>query len=102
LFLVHFTRHLGFVPHGNFSEQNAFFEMTEGVFIKQQSELNVMSRTESKLLNDLIFANPFAHTPLKITRQERKQMMANLIRYYQLHIENFSLKSPEILEEILE
>jgi DNA repair protein RecO (recombination protein O) len=102
LFLVHFTRHLGFAPHGNFSEQNAFFEMTEGVFIKQQSELNVMSRTESKLLYDLMLANPFAGAPLKITRQERKLMMANLIRYYQLHLENFSLRSPEILEAILE
>ena len=101
LFLVHFTRHLGFVPHGNFSEQNPFFEMTEGLFIPQQSAMNVMSRDESKLLYDLIMANPFSSTPLKITRQERKQMMGNLIRYYQLHLENFSLRSPEILEEIL-
>ena len=101
LFLVHFTRHLGFVPHGNFSDKNAFFEMTEGVFVAQQSELNVMDRTESRLLSDLIAANPFSPISLKITRQERRQMMTNLIRYYQLHIENFSLRSPEILEEIL-
>ena len=101
LFLVHFTRHLGFMPHSNFSTQNAFFEMTEGVFIKQQSELNVMSRVESELLNDLMQANPFDPTPLKISRQERKLMMGNLVRYYQLHLENFSLKSPEILEAIL-
>ncbi len=101
LFMVHFTRHLGFVPHGNFSDKNAFFEMTEGVFVAQQSELNVMNRSESKLLNELMAANPFSPDMLKINRQERKQMMANLIRYYQLHLENFSLKSPEILEEIL-
>jgi len=102
LFLVHFTRHLGFVPHANYSAQNPFFEMTEGLFIKQQSELNEMSKAESSLLNDLMQTNPFSNTPLKITRHERKQMMFNLIRYYQLHLENFSLKSPEILEEILE
>ena len=101
LFLVHFTRHLGFVPHGNFSEKNPYFEMTEGMFVQQQSELNIMSRNESMLLNELISANPFSSEPLKITRQERKQMMGNLIRYYQLHLENFSLRSPEILEEIL-
>ena len=102
LFLVHFTRHLGFMPHGNFSEQNSFFEMTEGVFMGQASEINVMSRKESSLLGDLIAANPFSPTSLKITRLERKQMMFNLIRYYQLHLENFSLKSPEILEALLE
>lgn len=101
LFLLHFTRHLGFVPHGNFSEKNAFFEMTEGMFIPKQSEINVMSRDESRLLNELILTNPFSATTLNISRQERKQMMGNLIRYYQLHLENFSLRSPEILEEIL-
>lgn len=101
LFLVHFTRHLGFVPHGNFSEKSPYFEMSEGMFIAKQSELNVMDKDESRLLNELISANPFSPAPLKITRQERKQMMNNLIRYYQLHMENFSLRSPEILEEIL-
>jgi DNA repair protein RecO (recombination protein O) len=101
LFLVHFARHLGFMPHGNFSEENAFFEMTEGVFITRASEINVMNKKESRLLSDLIAANPFSPTPLKITRVERKQMMTNLIKYYQLHLENFSLKSPDILEEIL-
>jgi len=102
LFLVHFTRHLGFVPHGNFSEKNAFFEMTEGMFIPQQSEINVMSRAESRILNELLLANPFSAVTLKINRQERKQMLANLVRYYQLHLENFSLRSPEILEAILD
>ena len=102
LFLVHFTRHLGFVPHGNFSDKNAFFEMTEGMFIQQQSELNIMGKNESRLLNELINTNPFSSIPLKINRQERKLMLGNLVRYYQLHLENFSLKSPEILEEILE
>ena len=102
LFLVHFTRHLGFVPHGNYSLQNPYFEMTEGFFTRQQSEMNVMNRAESRLLFDLMQANPFADEPLNITRYERKQMLTNLIRYYQLHLENFSLKSPEILESILD
>jgi DNA repair protein RecO (recombination protein O) len=101
LFLVHFTRHLGFVPHANFSEKNTFFEMTEGMFVSQQREINGMDKRESSLLNELMLANPFSSMPLRITRPERKKMVANLLRYYQLHLENFSLRSPEILEEIL-
>jgi len=101
LFLINFSRHLGFMPHGNFSEENPYFEMTEGVFTSSLSQLNQMTKVESRILNELISLNLFANTSLKINRNERKQMLNNLLRYYQLHLENFSLKSPEILEEIL-
>lgn len=101
VFLLQLSRYLGFAPHTNFSEQNCFFEMSEGVFIKQQSTLNVMDKKESALLNNLLEMNLFENAPQKISRLERKQMMKNLLLYYQLHLENFSLKSPEILEEIL-
>ena len=76
--------------------------MSEGVFIKQQSTLNVMDKKESALLNNLLEMNLFENAPQKISRLERKLMMKNLLLYYQLHLENFSLKSPEILEEILD
>jgi predicted LPLAT superfamily acyltransferase len=61
-----------------------------------------MSKAESRILNELLLANPFSSATLQISRQERKQMLGNLVRYYQLHLENFSLKSPEILEAILD
>lgn len=102
LFLVHLSRYLGFAPHGNFSEENPFFEMSEGIFTSEPSTLNIMDKKESSLLNDLLERNLFENAPLKISRPERKQLMRNLVKYYQLHLENFSLKSPEILEEILD
>ena len=102
LFLVHLAGYLGFAPHANYSEANCFFEMSEGVFIEEQSTLHIMNKKESSLLNDLINANVFENAALKISRAERKQMMRNLIKYYQLHVENFSLRSPEVLEVILD
>ena len=102
LFLVHLSRYLGFAPHGNFSEENCFFEMGEGVFVAEQSTLNIMNKKESSLLSDLLEINLFEKSVLKISRTERKAMMKNLLKYYQFHLENFSLKSPEILEEILD
>ena len=102
LFLVHFARYLGFAPHENYSEQTCFFEMSEGVFIGEQSTLNMMNKKESKALNDLLKKNLFDNSTSGITRAERKQMMKNLVKYYQLHVESFSLKSPEILEAILD
>ncbi|MBP6732183.1 MAG: DNA repair protein RecO [Chitinophagales bacterium] len=102
IFLLHFSRYLGFAPHGNYSDENCFFEMSEGVFIPQQSMQNVMNKKESALLSDLLELNLFEPATLVISRLERKQMMKNLLKYYQFHLENFSLKSPDILEEIFE
>ena len=62
-----------------------------------------MSKVESKLLSELLSANLFdTASSLNINRPERKKMLKNLLKYYQLHVENFTLRSPEILEEILE
>jgi DNA repair protein RecO (recombination protein O) len=101
-FLVHFTRYLGFAPHDNFSDQNPYFEMNEGVFTNQENLNEVLSREEGQLLSKLIRSNLFAGDAMQINRVERKQMMHNLLRYYQLHLENFSLKSPAVLEDVLE
>lgn len=102
LFLIHLARHLGFAPHENFSDMNCFFEMGEGVFTATQSALYIMDKKESALLNNLLGTNLFETSVSKISRAERKTMMRNLLKYYQLHVENFSLKSPEILEVILD
>jgi DNA repair protein RecO (recombination protein O) len=102
LFLLHFSQHLGFAPHGNYTEENPFFEMSEGVFTAQQSTLHSMSRKESSLLNELLQSNLFAASSITMTRTERQQMLKNLLKYYQYHLENFSLKSPAILEVILD
>jgi len=102
LFLVHFTRYLGFYPQGNFSTENPLFELSEGVFTGQANGANTMSAVESKHLNQLMNATVFERSDLKISRTERKLLMKSLLKYYQLHIENFSLHSPEILEVILD
>lgn len=102
LFLVRLSGHLGFAPHGNYTGQDCFFEMSEGIFTSAESTTHVMSKHESRLLSDLLAANFFENSTLKITRSERKTMMQNLVKYYQLHVENFSLRSPEILEAVLD
>ncbi len=102
VFLVNLSRYLGFAPHNNYSDDECYFEMSEGVFITGKETPYVLDKDDSRLLNDLLNESLFANEPLKITRTERRQMMHNLLKYYQLHLENFSLKSPEILEEILD
>lgn len=101
LFLVQLSRHLGFMPHENYSEEFAYFEMNEGVFTVPNERLHTLGKNESKLLYDLMQRNLFDSTPNHLIKVERKRMLHILLDYYQLHIEKFSLKSPEILEEVL-
>src|SRR5690606_10246890 len=101
-FLLHFSRYLGFAPHENYSVENCFFEMSEGVFIASQSVQHVMNQRESALLNELMHANQFQKSLVKVTRTERQEMLKHLLKYYQLHLENFRLKSTEVLEVIFD
>lgn len=102
VFLIQLSRYLGFAPHENQSDIDCYFEMSEGVFTSNQTGLHVLGRKESELLSYLIAVNLFSQTSSKLSRVERKKMLHNLLKYYQLHLENFTLKSPEILEEILD
>ncbi len=102
LFLIQFARYLGFAPHQNYSEQSCFFEMSEGVFVKEQTGLYVLPKAESKLLHHLLQLNIFDGKETKMSRTERKQLLKSFLKYYQLHIEHFNLRSPEILEQLLD
>ncbi|MBL0311082.1 MAG: DNA repair protein RecO [Bacteroidetes bacterium] len=101
VFLLRLSRHLGFAPHENYSEANSSFEMNEGFFTTPNERLHTLGKNESKLLYDLMQRNFFDVTASHLNRAERKKMLHILLDYYRLHIENFSLKSPEILEEVL-
>lgn len=102
LFLIQFSRYLGFAPHENHSETNCYFEMGEGVFSSRTGLSNILGKEESRWMQQLIAANLFEQGNTNLKRNERKQLQKLLIKYYQLHLENFSLKSPEVLEVIFD
>lgn len=101
LFLIHFSAHLGFFPHQNFSETNCFFELNEGEFIAEQKHGAVVNLQGSRLLHRLLQSELTAPVALIPSKAERKMLLQYLLKYYQLHVENFSLKSPEVLESVL-
>lgn len=102
LFLVHFTRHLGFFPQTNFSTHTPYFELQEGVFTANNEEgFHFLSKQESALLAELMQTSFYDEKKLAVNRIERRQLMNSILKYYQFHISHFNLRSPEILETIL-
>lgn len=102
LFLVQLSRYLGFGPHENYSESRCYFEMNEGVFGNNVGMPYVMDKEESRHMYVLMQRNIFDIFGNTLQRSERRKMQQLLLKYYQLHLENFSLKSPEVLEVLFE
>lgn len=102
VFMVQFSRHLGFGPQENYTAANCYFEMSEGLFTDRSQGPYILNKEESFLMHVLIRANFYNKSHEAMHRLARKHMLQQIIKYYQLHLENFTLKSPDVLEALFE
>jgi len=103
-FLVHYSAYLGFAPHGEYSADTAYFDMQEGSFTsyKGMSSLT-LDKNVSETLSGLASTSILESPSIRITRQARRDMLHQLLKYYSLHLEGFiGLRSPEVLEMIFD
>ncbi|HEY6162050.1 MAG TPA: DNA repair protein RecO [Bacteroidia bacterium] len=102
-FLVQLSRYLGFYPSGNFSEEEKYFDMQDGVF--RGTEPSHPLRLEPGLarrLDELMRGNYESIPSLGISHMERKALLEKLIQYYELHVPGLrEIKSHKVLEEVL-
>lgn len=102
LFLIHFSRFLGFVPNNNYTADCNCFNLTEGIFTKKyDTQFTVLTETESRYIYELLESNLFQKKNVHTHLADRKRTLKNLIQYYSFHLENFQLKSPEVLEVVM-
>ena len=102
IFLIRFSRHLGFFPHGNFSEATSVFDLREGRFTaKEPMHPDFLTRERSSLLGKIIIGNYYSMEKLVLSGKERKNILDILLRYYELHLSNMgSISSHKVLEQI--
>ena len=98
-FMVELSKHLGFYPNNNYSQQNCLFDIQDGIFTSQipphiyyaDSELSFHL---SKLLND--------KSDFICNAKTRADLLNLLLLLYKLHVPNFGeIKSIQVLKEIL-
>lgn len=101
IFLLRFTKFLGFFPSGKFS-RNEYFDLIEGQFTSLRPvHLNYIEPLEAKRFSELIDAHFGDKLPL--SREDSKQLLGTVIEYYHVHLENFGqIKSLKVLEEVFE
>lgn len=104
LFLLQLSRFLGFFPNDNFFyTERAIFDLTEGVFVHRlPTHPHHLRLPLSEIFAKAIPLPLTAAADWTVGREQRKALLAAMLKYYELHIEGFGeLKSVKILEEIL-
>lgn len=102
IFLIRFSKFLGFFPQGNFSEANYIFDLQEGKFAnKEPLHPDFLGRENSKLLSKLVFCNYYSMSNLALSGKERKNLLDILLRFYQLHLAHTgSISSHKVMEQV--
>lgn len=103
LFLLKLTRYMGFYPEINQDINADFFDMKDGIFKRYKPDHALyLSPPHTQNFNRLLQYSFENMQQLKLNNDERRYLIAKLLEYYSLHIENFGhVHSHEILEEVL-
>ncbi len=100
IFLMKLSRFFGFFPSGRPGDSIPYFDMQNGMYVSSKNAtLHTLDKSSSNLfyqLSEVEFGQP-----LKFNPKERREILARLIEYYQLHLEGMGeIKSLSVLTEV--
>lgn len=100
-FLVQFSRHLGFYPTDNFSEENSCFDYRTGHFAPPGPYEQVFDKSVSHHIHRLLMLSYNELDKLELSGNLRSSLLEKLLRFYQFHVEGLgTVKSLKILQEV--
>jgi len=98
-FIIKLSGYLGFLP--DYQSHGSYFDLINGIFTSKKPAGNYLSPAEALIFKDylgMIFA---IKKGKKFSSAERKKIINFLMKYYQLHIAQFTIpKSIDILHQI--
>ena len=100
-FLIDLTFYLGVLPNTSAIEL-PFFDLEAGVFVAMHNGHFLMSESESLLLKFFLTHSMEEVSQLKMSREERNNLLEQLLNYYRWHLPAF--KTPhswEVLKSVL-
>jgi DNA repair protein RecO (recombination protein O) len=100
--LINLSKHLGFYPICNYSEENCLFDLANGRFYNPA--LITATNADREIawwLNKFITLTPEKLPDLELNHQLRNSIIATLIEYYHIHLGNLgNIKSLAILQGV--
>lgn len=103
IFLLQLSKYLGFYPDQNTVRGNRYFNMESGLFEANPFHNQFLDESQSELLKTLMQISFLERESFRINAKERKELLNQLIRYYQLHLSGMNeIKSQKVLETVFE
>ncbi|WP_256012845.1 DNA repair protein RecO [Desertivirga xinjiangensis] len=102
-FLLQLSRYIGFYPDRTNEADALYFDLVNGCFtLKLPDHALTIRESELKYFKDLLRARFTGLEEMHLSTQDRRLLLENILKYYELHIENFSnVKSHHVLEVVL-
>ncbi|MEM1214821.1 MAG: DNA repair protein RecO [Bacteroidota bacterium] len=102
-YLIELSRYLGFYPSGTYRPATPFFDLQEGDFVSTLPNHPAYLTEELSLLLAAILRTSLAQADqITSDRSQRRALLSQLIRYYQLHLEGMgTVHSHEVLQSLL-
>jgi DNA repair protein RecO (recombination protein O) len=102
VFLIQLTKYMGFSPTNNFSEENLFFDMTSGAFVKRvPPHAYYFAPDEGRILFEILTVSYEEIKNIALNSTQRNALLLKMIDYFSLHLGiRLQIKSLEVLHEL--
>lgn len=99
IFIIQYCRYLGFYPENNYNDENRYFNIHEGKFMKLFSGYeNGMDEEESQLFSSLIQISSEKDILPVISVKLKNEILKKMFLYYGIHVAGFgTVKSYDVL-----
>lgn len=104
IFVIQLTKYLGFYPRNNYSQENSFFDLMEGLYLKNQPiHQHFLDEHLSKIFSNLQKVSFAYLNKIKISRTLRNLLLEKLLIYYKIHLNHQGeIKTFKVLQEVME
>ncbi len=102
LFMVQYSKYLGFFPRNNYDTNHRFFNLNEGVFqAVQPLNAEYLEYPLSEVINTMLITNFEDIAILNLNKFDRRLLLDKMILFYRLHHSGFNkINSHLVLQEV--
>lgn len=100
-FLATMSIYIGIMPKSNYSSENKFFDLREGVFSSKFQNQYSMDAFISSKFNDILKTGIENSDEVKLVQSDRKILLKKILDFYTFHYSHLqNLKSLEVLAQV--
>jgi DNA repair protein RecO (recombination protein O) len=101
-FLLELSKHLGFCPHEDDYTEGSVFDLKMGIFTQNAvGHAHFLTEMKTKILTEILSTPWHQCHLLTLTREGRKQLIGEILTFYQFQLDNFpDIHSFKIFQEI--